>query len=620
MQDNFTFDYTSGSRAGIHGAGYVTFDPSFVSLTGASTLTSSSGNVAVTIIDFGGQRETSGPFFVDEPTADFDNGRLIGITATYVPPGATDNGDAFSITDANLLERDTSVGPRSSGSVTYTPFDAHSLASTIAFNGPNTFNITDEATPFSPFAGVSITDPNAGATETVKITLENAQGQATDANGTLTGGGLTETAPGSGIYTLNATDPTTLSGELDKLTFTPTSRQVAPGSAVTTTFTISDRNSAGLTTTDSTTSVVATAVNDPATISGSAAGSVTEDGTLKANGMLAVSDPDAGQAGFQPPPSASLTGTYGAFTFDPTTGTWGYTLSNASQAVQALGAGQKVTDTLSVTSLDGTATQPITVTIIGTNDAPTLKTQTLSVGSVRGGQTSSNLYSQVLANVQDVDTADQGKLTITSVAPATGTTGAVFLDPTSKLLTYTADAYNAKQSADSFTYTASDPEGATVSGTVTVPITPGTLQPTVLGTPGNDTLTASGARAVVFAGRGNDTVTVNGAKGTVYGGSGSNTITFNGAQETVVLEQGGTDTISGFNLKNDVLDLTQVLAEAQKSFNPADFQVTSSGSNATLSYIGTPSFTGGSALATLVGVGPGLTLQTLINDGALKVA
>jgi hypothetical protein len=101
-------------------------------------------------------------------------------------------------------------------------------------------------------------------------------------------------------------------------------------------------------------------------------------------------------------------------------------------------------------------------------------------------------------------------------------------------------------------------------------------------------------------------------------GPGTNTITFNGSQETVVLEQGGTDTISGFKLQNDVLDLTQVLAEAQKSFNPADFQVASSGSNATLSYVGTPSFTGGSALATLVGIGPDVTLQTLINDGVLK--
>ena len=40
----------------------------------------------------------------------------------------------------------------------------------------------------------------------------------------------------------------------------------------------------------------------------------------------------------------------------------------------------------------------------------------------------------------------------------------------------------------------------------------------------------------------------------------------------------------------------------------------------TLFYSDTPSFTGGSALATLVDVGPGVTLQTLINDGALKVS
>ncbi len=108
----------------------------------------------------------------------------------------------------------------------------------------------------------------------------------------------------------------------------------------------------------------------------------------------------------------------------------------------------------------------------------------------------------------------------------------------------------------------------------------------------------------------------------VHGGTGANTIILgNTAQDSIVLQQGGTDNISGFNLHNgDVLDLTQVLAEAGKSFSASDFQVTDSNNNATLSYVGSPSFTGGSALATLVGVGPNVTLQTLINDGALKVS
>jgi hypothetical protein len=117
---------------------------------------------------------------------------------------------------------------------------------------------------------------------------------------------------------------------------------------------------------------------------------------------------------------------------------------------------------------------------------------------------------------------------------------------------------------------------------------------------------------------------VNAAKATVHGpGTGTNTVNLgNTAQDTIVLQQGGTDNINGFNLHSSgVLDLTQVLAEVQKSFNPNDFSVTSSGNNAELFYNGSPSFQlSGSPLATLFGVGPNVTLQTLINDGVLKVS
>ena len=57
---------------------------------------------------------------------------------------------------------------------------------------------------------------------------------------------------------------------------------------------------------------------------------------------------------------------------------------------------------------------------------------------------------------------------------------------------------------------------------------------------------------------------MNAAKAVVHGGTGTNTINLgNTAQDSIVLQQGGTDNITGFNLHNDVLDLTQVLAEAQ---------------------------------------------------------
>ncbi|WJI38708.1 VCBS domain-containing protein [Mesorhizobium opportunistum] len=46
--------------------------------------------------------------------------------------------------------------------------------------------------------------------------------------------------------------------------------------------------------------------------------------------------------------------------------------TTAKAATEALNAGDTQTDTLTVSSLDGTASQTITVTIHGTNDAATI--------------------------------------------------------------------------------------------------------------------------------------------------------------------------------------------------------------------------------------------------------
>ena len=49
-------------------------------------------------------------------------------------------------------------------------------------------------------------------------------------------------------------------------------------------------------------------------------------------------------------------------------GVWTYTLDDANCAVQALNVGDTLTDTFTVTTIDGTA-QLVTITINGTNDA-----------------------------------------------------------------------------------------------------------------------------------------------------------------------------------------------------------------------------------------------------------
>ncbi len=108
--------------------------------------------------------------------------------------------------------------------------------------------------------------------------------------------------------------------------------------------------------------------NDTASIGGGGTGIVAEDGVLGASGALQVSDRDANQSRFQAVDPDSLHGVYGDFTFDADTGDWTYTLRNGDANVQALNTGDTVEDSLVVTSLDGTASKTIVVSIAGADE------------------------------------------------------------------------------------------------------------------------------------------------------------------------------------------------------------------------------------------------------------
>ena len=113
--------------------------------------------------------------------------------------------------------------------------------------------------------------------------------------------------------------------------------------------------------------------NDAAVISGAANGSVTEadgvaNGTPTATGDLNSTDvdnnPNDAWTAVGTTPGASG---YGSYTLTAA-GVWTYTLDNSNAAVQALNAGETLTDTFTAVTTDGTQ-QLVTITINGRNDA-----------------------------------------------------------------------------------------------------------------------------------------------------------------------------------------------------------------------------------------------------------
>ncbi|PMO55291.1 toxin [Vibrio breoganii] len=148
------------------------------------------------------------------------------------------------------------------------------------------------------------------------------------------------------------------------------------------------------------------AVNDVATFTGDS-GSIGEDTNLQHNihisgqptvpdalvcqGHLVISDVDGqGEAALDLKGQSlvSQDGTYGHFIVKPN-GSWLYTADNNSVPIQDLDNGQTLTDSIEITSKDGTK-HSITVTINGTTDAPTLHSLTDS-GIQNSGPIEGNL-------------------------------------------------------------------------------------------------------------------------------------------------------------------------------------------------------------------------------------
>ena len=107
-----------------------------------------------------------------------------------------------------------------------------------------------------------------------------------------------------------------------------------------------------------------TGADDATVFSGVNTGVVTEDGALTATGTLTATDRDSGDAAILA--QSGTSGIYGSFSIGAN-GAWSYTLDNTSASVQALNAGQSVTDTFSVATAGGT-TQPVVITVNGANE------------------------------------------------------------------------------------------------------------------------------------------------------------------------------------------------------------------------------------------------------------
>ncbi|MFV8461761.1 VCBS domain-containing protein [Vibrio campbellii] len=189
------------------------------------------------------------------------------------------------------------------------------------------------------------------------------------------------------------------------------------------------------------------AVGDAATIAGVDTGDVTEDSFygmqwLLTQGKLTISDPDSGEAQFDPVIHAH---NYAGIGYDTKLGghillsrdgSWDYQMDNFSPEVQKLAAGETAVDTVTVHSVDGTL-HDIQITIHGTNDAPVL--------SVAQTTPTTGTLTETDVDVKDTHTF--------SVVNSTGQFGSLSVDPDSGAYVYTANGSVAGMSYNAATHT-----------------------------------------------------------------------------------------------------------------------------------------------------------------------
>ncbi|WP_232735022.1 VCBS domain-containing protein, partial [Achromobacter ruhlandii] len=242
------------------------------------------------------------------------------------------------------------------------------------------------------------------------------------------------------------------------------------GEKVTDTITVTVDDGHGGTATKTIT-VTITGTNDAAVITpskpGDDAGTVQEDGNLTTGGKLDVTDKDAGEATFNPQTDAK--GEHGKFSIDAN-GNWKYELDNNDPKVQALAVGEKLVETFTVTTADGTSST-ITVTIDGTNDDPKLSGKTDGAVTEDGTATATGKL-----DVSDVDASDKHTWTVSN--DGKGQYGTFTVDQSGNWkfeLDNASDKVQALKDGetvtDTITVTVDDGHGGTATKTITVIIT-----------------------------------------------------------------------------------------------------------------------------------------------------
>ncbi|MCZ4307521.1 VCBS domain-containing protein [Vibrio atlanticus] len=369
VEETFTVSSVDGTPSTIKITINGTNDKAVISGTSAGAVTEES------------QLQTSGSLTVtdvDAGQAHFSNTDIAGTLGTL---HLTNSGTwTYDLDNKNPTVQALGKGTTATDTITVHSADGTPHQITITVNGTN-----DKAIIGGTNSGAVTEESKLQTSGTLTVTdvdTGEAHFSNTDIAGTL--GTLHLTDNGTWTYDLDNTNP----------------QVQALGKGATATDTITVNSADG---TPHQITITVNGTNDTAVIGGTSAGVVTEETQLQTSGSLTITDTDTGEAHFS---NTDIKGSLGTLHLTDA-GQWTYDLDNTNPTVQALGKGAATTDTITVTSADGT-THQVTIAVNGTNDKAVI------TGTNTGAVTEDQDLTNQL-NVHPNYMLTQGKLFITDV-------------------------------------------------------------------------------------------------------------------------------------------------------------------------------------------------------------
>ncbi|ROR94959.1 VCBS repeat-containing protein, partial [Sinobacterium caligoides] len=214
--------------------------------------------------------------------------------------------------------------------------------------------------------------------------------------------------------------------------------------------------------------------------------------TLTSTGQMQSSDIDAQQGGVNDHRWQVLENdNLGTLTIDPITGQWHYSLANDLSEVQQLGQGETLTETFQVSVDDGeggVATETVTITITGSNDAPFIDAESTLSGYVEADTAETILQTGGQLQSSDTDTGIGGQTNHQwAIVDGDNRVGELTINPDTGEWSYQVDKNAAEilhlstgqTFEESFVVSVDDGHGGVTTETITVTIVATNEQPII---------------------------------------------------------------------------------------------------------------------------------------------